>query len=117
MAKPQKCITVQEAKTLYTNWHNSRGNSLTLFTGGDTSDFTFSLAELQEFLDYVKDGSEKEGINNPGIRVYFAAYGTDSQSKATVFLAPTKGTDSDSDNNYDLDPFNFGTGGWPPNTY
>jgi hypothetical protein len=117
MAKPQKCITVQAAKDMYNNWQNSRGSSIESDGYQDVCDFTFSLAEMQEFLDYVKDESEKADINNPGIRIYFAAYGTDSQSGATVFLAPTTGADADSDNNYDLDPFNTVGGGWPPNNY
>lgn len=117
MARPQKCITEQEARTLYTNWQTTRGASLATQGEPDHSDFTWSLDELQEFLDYVREESEKQGVKNPGVRAYFAAYDNQDSKKATVFLAPTKGGKGDSENNYSVDPFNFGQGGWPPNIY
>lgn len=117
MAKPQKCISVQKAKELYTNWQNSRAASLSIQGEADACEFTYSVAEMQEFLDYVKEESEKQDVKDPGIRIYFAAYNDANSNKATVFLAPTLGSDSDSDNNYNLDPFNWGQGGWPPNIY
>jgi hypothetical protein len=117
MAKPQKCISVQNARNLYNNWQNTRAGSLADDGEADTCDFTFSLDEMQEFLDYVKEHSTKAGITNPGIRIYFAAYNNSSTNKATVFLTATEGSDSDSDNNYDIDPLNTVVGGWPPNTY
>ncbi len=40
-----------------------------------------------------------------------------SNNKATVFLNATESDDGNSDNNYGIDPLNFGTGGWPPRTY
>ncbi|MBT8183316.1 MAG: hypothetical protein KJN76_00635 [Eudoraea sp.] len=117
MAKPQNCIPVQTAKNMYTNWQSSRGAALESDGYQNVSDFTFSLAEMQEFIDYVAKASEKDGITNPGIRVYFAANGPDAKTTASVFLAPTLGTDSDSANNYALEPLNRGTNGWPPNVY
>jgi hypothetical protein len=117
MAKPQNCISVQAAKDMYTNWQTSRGAALESDGYQDVSDFTFSLAEMQEFLDYVRDESEKAKIDNPGIRIYFAAYNSEESDKATVFLAATEGTDSNSKNNYGIDPFNWGQGGWPPNIF
>ena len=117
MAKPQNCITVNEAKTLYQNWQNSRAPLLVRGVDPEVSDVVFTLAEMEEFIDYVKNGSADADIDNPGIRVYFAATGEDSKSTATVFLAPTTGTNSNSPNNYNLEPLNRGTNGWPPNVY
>lgn len=117
MAKPQKCISIQRAETLYNNWHSVRAATLATLNSNDPSDFTFSLSELQEFLDYVKAESDSQGIKDPGIRVYFAAYSGENSNTATVFLAPTKGSDSDSSNNYDIESFNTVVGGWPPNVY
>ena len=118
MSKPANCISVVEAKSLRNNWETSRGASLSSSRGAeDTSDFTFSLEEMEEFLGYVKEESKKQGITNPGIRVYFAAYNARDTNQATVFLAPTKGTEADSDTNYDVEPLNRGSQGWPPNSY
>jgi hypothetical protein len=117
MAKPQNCIPVQEAKDMYENWQKSRGKDLKAEGYKDVNDFTFSLAEMQEFVEYVAEESSKAGILNPGIRIYFAATGQDTQSTASVFLAPTTGTNSNSGNNYNIEPLNRGTNGWPPNAY
>ncbi|MEZ4794841.1 MAG: hypothetical protein R2773_05090 [Flavobacteriaceae bacterium] len=118
MAKPSKCISVAEARALQSNWMATRAADIQKVQGiNDTRDFTFSVNDLQEFLDYVQQESSKQGIANPGIRIYFGAYGEASGGKATVFLAATDGTDGDSGNNYDIDPLNRGINGWPPNAY
>lgn len=118
MAKPANCISVTEARTLQTNWRSTRAVEIEAAQGSkDACDFVFSVDELQEFIDYVKDLSTKQGINSPGIRVYFAAYDDDQSDKATVFLAPTKDVTADADNNYSIDPLNRGQTGWPPNNY
>ena len=117
MAKPSKCISVADARKLQDNWVATRGAEITKAQGQDQREFIYSVEELQEFLDYVKDESAKQGIDAPGIRIYFAAYNNAKSQKATVFLAPTKGGEIDSENNYSIDPFNWGSGGWPPNIY
>lgn len=118
MSKPTKCISIEEAKELQNNWIKSRGATITSSRGAqDASDFTFSLAEMEEFLAYVRAESAKQGVLNPGIRIYFAAYNNSKSTKATVFLAPTNGSDENASNNYDIDPLNRGGSGWPPNDY
>jgi hypothetical protein len=118
MNKPSKCIPVTEARTLQDNWVNTRAIDLERDLGYvDTREFVYSVAELEEFLAYVKGESAKSGINNPGVRIYFAAYNDATSNKATVFLAPTIGSNVDSENNYSLDPFNKNNGGWPPKIY
>ncbi len=118
MAKPSKCISVSEAQGLQDNWVQSRVSSISnLLNEEDARDFTFSVDDLQEYIDYVKEESAKAGITNPGIRIFFAAYDNKDSNKATVFLGATDGTQSDSDNNYNIDPLNRTQGGWPPNTY
>ena len=118
MNKPTKCISVAEARNLQDNWVNTRANDLERDLGYvDTREFVYSVAELEEFLAYVKSESTKQRISNPGVRIYFAAYNDAKSNKATVFLAPTDGGDVDSDNNYNLDPLNITTGGWPPKIY
>ncbi|MBT0608943.1 hypothetical protein [Aequorivita echinoideorum] len=118
MTKPLKCISVEEATQLQDNWLATRAIYIEQGLGGaDTREFLFSVEELQEFLDYVKSESEEQEIDNPGVRIYFAAYNSEENNKATVFLAPTKGTDENADNNYKIDPMNTVIGGWPPKNY
>jgi len=118
MAKPEKCISVTEARQLHDNWVNTRAGEIQRLQGfNDTRDFTFSLSDLEEYVQYVKEESVKQGVSNPGIRIYFAAYDSIKSDRATVFLAPTLGVEEDADNNYEIDPLNTITGGWPPNNY
>lgn len=130
MEKPKKCISVEKAKALQNKWKESRAKDIDLVQGyQDTREFWYSVEELQEYLNYVKERSAEQGIKNPGIRIYFGAYPKSSvrKSYATVFLAATKerlipieGEDENSiypDNNYKIDPLNESTGGMPPVTY
>lgn len=118
MTKPKKCIPVSEAKTLQKRWMDTRAIAIDAARGSqDASDFTFSLTDLEEYVKYVRDESTKQNINDPGVRIYFAAYDDAKSTKATVFLAPTVGVDVDDANNYNIDPLNRGGNGWPPNKY
>lgn len=118
MGKPKNCISVSEAQALHRNWVNTRANVIKSALGyEDVRDVVFSLEELQEYLDYVKQESSDQGITNPGIRIYFSARNEVTNDKATVFMAPTNGFGSGSANNYNIDPYNKGQNGWPPNTY
>ena len=115
MSKPSNCITVAAARQLQNNWVATRAVDIEVAMGTpDTREFLFSVAELQQFLDYVKAGS---GILNPGIRIYFAAYDNDLTDKATVFLAPTMGVTVGAANNYNLEPLNRSIQGFPPTNY
>lgn len=128
MKKPQKCVAVNEARELQENWKKSRGKEIERGQGYvDTREFWYSVEELQEYLDYVKEKSREQGVQNPGIRIYLGAYPKSQQKKSfsTVFLAPTKGSDSiieaseenDQENNYEIEPLNTVQGGWPPTEY
>ena len=118
MSKPAKCIPVAEAKELYNNWIRTRGPALDRSAGSqDACDFIYSIAELEEFIAYVKQESTKQGVIDPGVRIHFAAYDTDDSDKATVFLAPTKGSSANAPVNYTIEPLNRGNTGWPPNIY
>ena len=61
MAKPQNCITVNEAKTLYQNWQNSRAPKLVRGLDPEVSDVVFTLAEMEELQvgDSVKSDNGK----------------------------------------------------------
>ena len=123
MAKPKKCITPQDAEKLFAHWSSTRGEALKDHLGEqDTCEFTLSISEIREYLDYVESESKDQGILDPDVRLYFGAYNGTKLDKTTFFLAPTKGKstsrdDDDDDNNYDIDPWNRHQGGWPPNGY
>lgn len=115
---PDKCITPQQAQTLFDQWETTRGADLKKDLGyTDTCEFNLNIAELREYLDYIEEESNLEGIENPGVRVYFGAYNNTKSNKATIFLAPTLNDGIDADNNYKISPMNFNQGGIPPKKY
>lgn len=116
MSKPSNCITVAEARQLQDNWVATRAGDIEQSQGSvDTREFLFSVAELQQFLDYIKGASDIGA--HPGVRIYFGANDSDISDKATVFLAPTVGTSAGANNNYNLQPLNRGISGFPPKNY
>ena len=122
MAKPKKCITPQDAKKLFSHWRKTRGEAIRSHIGEhDTCEFILNISELREYLEYVEDESKKQGILDPGIRLYFGAYDKSTSNKATFFMSPTKGKTlsrgGDDDNNYDIDAWNLHGGGEPPTQY
>ncbi len=130
MDRPRKCISVEKARELQDNWKRTRGKEIERILGyGDTREFWYSIEELQEYLDYVKEKSKEQGIKNPGVRIYLGAYKETERKKSysTLFLAPTKEKNENSreaeakvvsnSNNYDIDSLNETQGGWPPTDY
>ncbi len=130
MAKPIKCITVEKARELQNVWKKSRGKEIERAQNYvDTREFLYSVEELQEYLDYVREMSADQGITNPGIRIYFAAYpgAASKKSYSTVFLSATNTLSSEEnseesaeetvENNYSIDPLNHSSGGIPPVDY
>ena len=118
MSKPTDCISVLEAKALQAKWMTTRAVDIENAQGSkDTCAVTFNIGQLQQFIDYVKEESKDQEILNPGISVYFAANDNAVSDKATVFLCANDGDNEDSANNYNVDPFNKGGNGWPPNAY
>ncbi|MEX2350102.1 MAG: hypothetical protein WD554_04430 [Flavobacteriaceae bacterium] len=118
MSKPDKCIPVNDARTLQENWISTRQEAIDNAIGEeDNRSCFYTVAELKEYLDYVTEMSNEQEIANPGIRIYFAAYNEELNKKATIFLTPTVGDTHNAENNYDIEPFNLGTGGYPPIDY
>ena len=128
MKKPKKCISVEEARREQDEWVKTRGKDIREAEGyEDTREFWYSLDELQEYLDYVREKSKEQGVEKPGIRFYLGAYPKTKEKKSytTMFLSPTKkasddtatsGEDSDP-NNYEIEPMNIIQGGHPPSNY
>ncbi len=122
-----KKVTVAKAKKLQKKWWDTRLNVTTNGkTHEDTCQFFYTVEELQNYLDEVKTKSLEQGVDTPGINIWFGAYDetVDKPSLATVFLAPTKRVKSNDTEleyediaNDDIEPYN-GTGGlWPPAEY
>ncbi|SFF59430.1 hypothetical protein SAMN04488033_101227 [Salegentibacter agarivorans] len=128
MKKPKKCISVDKARREQDEWVKTRGKDIREAEGyEDTREFWYSVDELQEYLDYVKEKSKEQGVEKPGIRFYLGAYPKTKEKKSytTMFLSPTKeavgdaataGEDSDP-NNYEIEPMNIIQGGHPPRNY
>lgn len=128
MDQPKKCFKIEEARALQNNWKKSRGKEIENGQGyKDTREFWYSIEELQEYLDHVKQKSKEQGVKTPGIRVYLGAYPKAEQAKSytTIFLAPTmESSDTDdvegggsNKNNYDISPMNESQSGHPPVEY
>lgn len=129
MERPLKCITVEEARTLQKNWKNTRGKEIERGQGyEDTREFWYSIAELEEYIEYVKEKSAEQGIKNPGLRIYLGSYPSQGQKKSltTIFISPTMDgkqektsdeNDEEQVNNYSIEPLNDSHNGWPPREY
>ncbi|SHF87785.1 hypothetical protein SAMN05444483_10371 [Salegentibacter echinorum] len=132
MKKPKKCISVEEARREQDEWVKTRGKDIEKCCGyEDTREFWYSLDELQEYLDYVREKSKEQDVEKPGIRFYLGAYPKTKgkRSYTTMFLSPTKeksrklrklnykNDGDDNENNYDIEPMNIIQGGEPPRNY
>jgi len=129
MERPVKCITVEEARALQNNWTKSRGREIERGQGyEDTREFWYSIAELEEYIEFVKEKSQEQGIKNPGLRVYLGAYPSQGQKKSftTIFLSPTKPpaegeslneNGEEQVNNYSIEALNDSHSGHPPQDY
>lgn len=118
MLKPKNCIPVVDAQALQKNWNDNQAIDIEKARGTqDVIAVTFNIDQLQEFINYVKAESKTEGINSPGIRVYFAAKDSLNGGNATVFFTASENDGGNSKNNYNIDPLNLGNGGYPPKAY
>jgi hypothetical protein len=125
MVKPEKCISVEEARELEKGWLDSRRKEIDRAQGyQDTREFFFTIEELEDYLKYVKEESKKLGAVNPGVRIYLGAYKPGKfnrdKSYSTLFIAPTHeitNSPTTIENNYDIDPYNNTSGGIPPKKY
>lgn len=117
----EKMVPVKIAQELKNNWNNNQAKAIEDKLGfEDVSDFLFKLEDLQEYLDLVKKQSEEQGIKNPGVRVFFGAYA--ESKRATLFLSATEDFNEgdkqeEVKNNYEIEPLNTITGGFPPFVY
>jgi hypothetical protein len=129
--KPENTISVKKAKELNNNF-NKRYEVMSELIGKDDNRSSWhSLAELEQYIAYIKTEGTKKGLAVDGIRIYFGAYGpneTGREDFSTLFLVPTikpKATDQNGAKNFaavvdesedtkELSPLNFGGTGHPP---
>lgn len=127
MEKPKKCITREKAIDLQKRWWKTRGEVIeNSEKHKDVCAVKFSVAELEEYLEYVKAKSREQGIKDPGVSIWMGAYES-SQEKpglSTVFLAATREKtgeigeeENDFEENPEVEPYNLGSGLWPPGVY
>ena len=103
MKKPKKCISVEEARKEQDEWVKTRGKDIREAEGyEDTREFWYSVDELQEYLDYVKEKSKEQGVLSP--------------TKEAAGDTATAKEDSDP-NNYEIEPMNIIQSGDPPTNY
>lgn len=128
--KPEKCITVEQGRRLVKEWCDTRTPEIDKCLGFvDAREFEWTVEELMEYLRYVKRESKKQGIIDPGVRVYLGAYPKEKckshRGYSTVFLAPTghpaRSLGKDmlrlDTINYKIAPYNHGNSGEPPKNY
>ncbi|WP_114492943.1 hypothetical protein [Candidatus Ulvibacter alkanivorans] len=131
---PQQTISAEEANTLEEEFKQTRAAIINDSLGfEDTREFVFSLDSLKKYIEYVEHTADERGLENLGLRIYFAAYPENSNypdaGYATVFLVPTAQqqpsnvrqgfwpTQPNDENIEDIDPLNFSQGGRPPTDY
>ena len=88
-------------------------------------DVWFDLDNLENYIHYVREESEKLGYEDLGLRVYLGAVEEDGLVKTTMFFSPTHATNSDQTrssgsrsgssnfNTPGMDCLNYGTAGEP----
>lgn len=128
--KPENAISVKRAIELNNNF-NARHDTVSALIGKpDNRSSWHSIAELEQYIAYIKKEGVDRGLDVDGIRIYFGAYGPKEvgrENYSTLFLVPTvKGSANaiqetknfaavgDDSEDIDIDPLNWGELGNPP---
>lgn len=127
VAKPGNTITPKAARALQNNFVRTRAGVLNDTLGyTDVRDITFSLNEIEQYIDYIKQETSDTDPSNIDLRIYFGATHPTPDRRSglsTVFIAPVvKGAKQEGAMFFSLmqdglDPLNRGTGGEPPHNY
>ncbi|MFT3794689.1 hypothetical protein [Flavobacterium sp.] len=123
--KPEKAINVETARELSANYNKTRAELHKSVLGKDDSNAVwYSLAELEEYINYIKEEGAKKGYAVEGIRFYMGVYPDTAPNGhagyTTLFLAPTgKKAGDDTQEPFsrdilDIEAMNFGSMGNPP---
>lgn len=132
MNKPNNLITKEEATKLSKDF-NVKNKLIGKHIGKPSNCSTwYSLADLEEYIAYIKAEGKAKGYSVDGIRFYLGSYSKNNsnvkkQRQTTVFLAPTGNkvtqektmkmvAPTSSPDITDIDPLNFGNDGIPPDS-
>lgn len=113
MPTPRGIISAQEAKTLSDNWTNLRASANNEAAGQpDNRSSWYSLEDMQNFLNYIKDNNKD--VN--GVRFYLGVQTAkaDPKGMTTVFMVPTQEKDGKNIDIEGADGMDDGVKGNPP---
>lgn len=127
--KPKKCITHKKAVKLQENYVKTIDKGLKKeFRKEFSSQFWWSLEELEEYIAYFKQEAKEKGYKDLGLRFSLGKHeDTDKEGAISGFIMPTGVKDvnvntlAKSTNVAqpqmieDVDSYNDSLSGWPPN--
>ncbi|MCU7614557.1 hypothetical protein N0B16_08935 [Chryseobacterium sp. GMJ5] len=139
----KKLITHQEAQVLFDEYTKTNNRILTAARNGqpDSRWYSFSIEELEGYINYVKENAKKQNLKNVGIKIYLGKYPVNHPANKmakpeyagyqTIFLMPTAKKERSSDNNMrsreittdenqkieTIQPMNMTNLSPPPNSY
>jgi hypothetical protein len=120
--RPKQLISIAKGKELSKNYNLKYASTIASKDKIDDANAVwFSIDELQNYINYIKEEGALKGNVIDGIRFYFGVYSnTESLDKAgftTIFLSPTRKLPNSTivakDCN-DLELLNYGSMGNPP---
>jgi hypothetical protein len=118
-------ITLEKGKELNLNYNTQTPLRLTANGADDANAVWYSLEDLENYINYIKNEGVQKGYTVDGIRFYIGKYSAaEANGRAgytTIFLSPTGSpvgqTNSTSQGSKDITtikPLNFGSMGNPP---
>lgn len=127
---PSQTISLDQAQRLQEEYVRTRSEIVNKTLGfEDTRDFWFSLDSVEQYIRYVRSESKKQGLEDLGLRIFYAAYPKESKEEwpnpgfSTVIIVPTHGK-PDLGNGFLPSPpvqktsnvkaYNYGNAGQPP---
>ncbi|WP_299533942.1 hypothetical protein [Ulvibacterium sp.] len=127
---PSQTISLEQAQRLQEEFVRTRSGIVNKTLGfEDTRDFWFSLDSMEQYIRYVRSESAKQGLENLGLRIFYAAYPEESKEQwpdpgfSTVIIVPTHGKLELSNGFFPAPPlqstsnmraYNYAHGGKPP---
>ncbi|SDX60250.1 hypothetical protein SAMN05444411_10726 [Lutibacter oricola] len=122
--KPNGLITNKQADKLEEAYKANQHKAINNFLSQnginviDNREVWFSLEELENYIEYVKQESKKQNLEDLGIRVYFGAKMNEKKEmKSTIFFYPTHNSATraaaENFNSYGIQGLNYGSSGDP----
>ena len=125
--KPNGLITNEQANKMEETYKANQHKAINSFLSQngvdviDNREVWFSLEELENYIEYVKQESKKQELEDLGIRVYFGAKKNErNEVKSTIFFFPTHNNSNSAtraaaanSNSYGIQGLNYGSSGDP----